>query len=126
MHMLRRLFLVLPGRKTGWKLQTFHKMWQFPHCCGALDGKHVAVTCPNNSGSLYRNYKGYCSVVLMALVDANWCCNDAGIFNGSELKEGLNSKANIFNIPGVGLMKMRDTVPGIEPTSLAFQASVLP
>lgn len=24
----------------------FEKIWQFPRSCGALDGKHVAVTCP--------------------------------------------------------------------------------
>ena len=26
--------------------EQFKERWQFPHCCGALDGKHVAVTCP--------------------------------------------------------------------------------
>jgi hypothetical protein len=24
--------------------EQFEKRWQFPHCCGALDGKHVAVS----------------------------------------------------------------------------------
>jgi len=26
--------------------EPFEKKWQFPHCCDALDGKHVAVACP--------------------------------------------------------------------------------
>ncbi|KAK5887864.1 hypothetical protein CesoFtcFv8_016425 [Champsocephalus esox] len=34
--------------------EQFEKRWQFPHCCGATDGKHVAVTCPWNIGSEYR------------------------------------------------------------------------
>ena len=50
----------------------FMTKWNFPHCCGALDGKHVACRCPNSSGSTYYNYKGFYSVVMMALVDADY------------------------------------------------------
>jgi hypothetical protein len=58
----------------------------------------VAVTCPWNTGSVYRNYKGFFSIVLMALVDADYkslwidvgsdgSSNDASIYNGSDVKE---------------------------------------
>jgi len=49
---------------------------------------------------MYRKYKGFFSIVLMALVDADYkflcidvrsdgSSNDASIYNVSELKEGL-------------------------------------
>ena len=52
--------------------EQFEKRWQLFHCCGALDGKHVVVSCPWNTGSLYKNYKGFFCIVLLALVDADY------------------------------------------------------
>lgn len=48
-----------PPTEEEWmeKAEHFWKRWQFPNCLGAVDGKHIAITCPPNFGSVYFNYK---------------------------------------------------------------------
>jgi hypothetical protein len=83
-------------------------VWNFPRCCGAIDGKHVIIKQPPNSGSNFYNYKGSYSTVLLALVDAdynfiyvnvgtNGRANDAGIFKTSALAESLEK--GTLNLP---------------------------
>lgn len=75
---------------------------------GAIDGKHIVMECPSNSGSNYYNYKGTFSIVLLALVDINYnfTCIDIGsygssadglIFAKSALKKALEE--NKLDVP---------------------------
>lgn len=50
----------------------FGERWDFPHCIGAMDGKHIDIIPPENCGSYYYNYKGKHSMVLLAIVDAKY------------------------------------------------------
>ena len=68
-----------------------------------MDGKHVSIKCPKNSGSNFFNYKHYFSVVLFAIVDAdykflyvdvgkNGRVSDGGVFANTPIYDKLESK----------------------------------
>ncbi|XP_033763248.1 uncharacterized protein LOC117344565 [Pecten maximus] len=92
--------MAVPTSPEEWRViaDGFRTKWNFPHTLGALDGKHVAVRCPPKSGSTYFNYKKFFSIVLLALVDADYkiiwadiggrgAASDAQIWNDFDLKE---------------------------------------
>lgn len=64
----------LPNTADAWQkiANGFQQNAIFPHCLGALDGKHIRVKKPASSGSMYFNYKNYFSVVLLAIIDAEY------------------------------------------------------
>ena len=95
----------------------FHQKWNYPCCIGSLDGKHIAMQQPAESGTEFFNYKHFFSIILMALVDANYKfiyidvgasgrAGDAGVFAGSTLKQALDK--NSLNLPP------DETVQGME------------
>ena len=96
-----REYLKCPTTPDQWKeLEREFRIRNVPHALGALDGKHVALKKPKNTGALYHNYKGFFSIVMLALVDGQYkfrwvdvgtegSCSDGQIFNASQLKRRI-------------------------------------
>ncbi|XP_052218151.1 uncharacterized protein LOC127835753 [Dreissena polymorpha] len=89
-----------PTIPEAWRhlVQQFEQRWNFPHAVGALDEKHIAIKKTANTGKIYPNYKGFFSIPMLALVDAEYKIiwielggkghmSDSQIFTNSELFE---------------------------------------
>ena len=96
--------VAMPDSPDGWRAvaKGFSSRWNFHHCVGAVNGKHIRIVKPNNTGSLYHNYKGFFSVILFAIVrpdyrfmyvdiGGNGSTPDCSIYNASTLKVDLAS-----------------------------------
>lgn len=99
-----------PTSEATWKAiaQEFQSRWNFPHCIGSIDGKHVQMVAPQHSGSLYFNYKGTFSIVFLGVADANYnllyadvgCqgrISDGGVFKFTSLYKDLGN--NTAHVP---------------------------
>ncbi|CAH1980922.1 unnamed protein product [Acanthoscelides obtectus] len=86
----------------------FEQAANFPHCIGAVDGKHIRIVNPVHSGSMYFNYKDYHSIVLMGIADSKYrfvfmhvgsygkeC--DSSVFKQTQLWKSIESSSN--NLP---------------------------
>ena len=111
-------YMLRPTTPSEWKRvsQGFEQIWNFPHCVGAIDGKHVVMQAPACSGSTFYNYKGTHSIVLMAVCDAHYCFtlvdigdagrhSDGGVFSnsafGQAMEAGELSLPNMDNVSGI-------------------------
>ncbi|XP_050676175.1 uncharacterized protein LOC126973086 isoform X1 [Leptidea sinapis] len=106
---LRPSVMPKPTREKWTRIaMEFDEKWNFPNCIGAIDGKHFKIKAPRNSGSLYINYKKFFSIVLLAVVDANYKFviadvgsygrnSDGGIMQNSIFGKKLTS--NALDIP---------------------------
>ena len=72
---LKTDYLRKPESTLDWKRisDQYEAICNFPHVIGAIDGKHIRIECSKNTGTLYYNYKGFFSLVLLAVCDGNYC-----------------------------------------------------
>lgn len=109
---LNKDYLSTPSTLENWHTisNDFQEEWNFPHCLGAIDGKHIMMECPHNGGSAYYNYKGFHSIVLLAVCDSAYCftfvdigaygsTNDASVLSNTTYGEALDKWPTVLNIP---------------------------
>ncbi|XP_049522640.1 putative nuclease HARBI1 [Dermacentor silvarum] len=83
-------------------VREFFAVTGFPQAVGALDGCHFPVSPPKEHATDYYNYKGWYSIILLALVDHRYRfryirvgspgrCHDASVYADSELKNLVES-----------------------------------
>ena len=105
--------LVTPSTPEEWLLvaQEYERRWNMPHCIGSVDGKHIRINQPRNSGSYFHNYKDFFSIVLMAIVSADYKflyvdigaegkASDGGIWRKTSFYQCLNDPSNLLKLPG--------------------------
>ncbi|CAH2013930.1 unnamed protein product [Acanthoscelides obtectus] len=110
----------IPTSEREWLnvAKAFEERWNFPHCLGSMDGKHIEIICPPNSGSKYYNYLHYYSIVLFAVVDAQYrflyvhvgCqgrISDGGVFRHTSFGKRLMNKT--LNLPQPENLPQRQT-----------------
>ena len=98
-------YLPCPSLECEWKniAQGFERKWQFNHCIGAIDGKHIVMQAPARSGSTFFNYKNTHSIVLMAVCDSNYKFTMVDIGDS-----GRNSDGGVFSSCNLGIAISED------------------
>jgi hypothetical protein len=97
-------------------VEAFKAKWNFPNCCGAVDGKHCQMKRPDTSCSQFYNYKGTCIIILFALVYAdyrfvfidvgsNGRVNGGAVFRISSLNSAMEN--NLLNWPDNSVINWR-------------------
>ena len=126
------MFMKVPNTEEEWHeiAIEFNDLWNFPNCVSAIDGKHVVIQAPANSGSEFYNYKGTYSIVLLAACDARYrltmvdvgafgCESDGGVFGHSQFDHAL--RTNTLHIPECSnLQGTQCTVPFVLVGDNAF------
>ena len=128
---LQPIYIQAPTTVSDWTAisSKFQELWNFPNCLGAIDGKHIVIQAPANSGSTFYNYKGSHSIVLLAVCDALYrftlvdvgdsgCHSDGGVlFNstfGKALDDGRLNFPSDCPLPGTSSPILPHVIVGDE------------
>ncbi|XP_054929960.1 uncharacterized protein [Dermacentor andersoni] len=121
-EILQPIYVRFPQTAEEWKKIATDMLvdWNFPNCIGCIDGKHVSIECPANSGSRNLNYKKSFSTVLMATCDAHYrfVYVDVGHYGG-ESDGGVFLRTKLMRILGERRF-------GIPPAATVGSAGLIP
>ncbi|CAK1583986.1 unnamed protein product [Parnassius mnemosyne] len=107
-------YLRMPNTQGEWLsvARSFMQKWNVPNCVGALDGKHIRIQCPNNSGSEFFNYKSYFSIVLLVLIDANYNFLYVDIGCQGRISDGgVLRNSTLFDMIRDGTLSLPQAIP---------------
>ncbi|XP_045775421.1 uncharacterized protein LOC123874228 [Maniola jurtina] len=107
-------YLRMPNTHGEWLsvARSFMQKWNVPNCVGALDGKHIRILCPTNSGSEFFNYKSYFSIVLLALIDANYNFLYVDIGCQGRISDGgVLRNSTLFDMIRDGTLSLPQAIP---------------
>lgn len=93
---LRPVFLPTPTVESMQEVaKNYYSKCNFPNVIGAIDGKHIRIKCPDNSGSDFYNYKQFFSIVLQAVADSDlrFIAAEVGAF-GKESDGGIFARSD--------------------------------
>ena len=120
-----------PAVHSDWRelAADFHRLWDFPMCIGVMDGKQMMIWASPNAESEYYNYKGFYSIVLLAVCDAQYCFrfvhigdtgghSDGGVFANSNFGKQLLS--NQLGIPPSECLPSVEELPFFYVADAAF------
>ncbi|PIO40320.1 hypothetical protein AB205_0195150 [Aquarana catesbeiana] len=107
-QILQKDYIRFPSNTQQWAVQ-FANLWNFINCGGAIDGKHVSIVPPHNSGSYFFYYKGFCSLVLLAVLSANYeflyvdvgmngCHSDGGVMMHTKIYDRLQMASYVCHM----------------------------
>ena len=84
------MYLKLPSTAEEWLIisKLFEDKWHYPHCLGAIDGKHSTIQPPANCGSHYYSYKHSHSIVLLVVAGPNYECLYADVGTIGRISDG--------------------------------------
>lgn len=99
----------------------FKERWNFPNVVGCIDGKHVRIKCPKDSGTMYYCYKQFFSIVLQGVADSQcrFIFIDVGGY-GKQSDGGTFSASSVYKF----LENFQNTLP--KPFAFEGSASEMP
>eukprot|EP00102_Acyrthosiphon_pisum_P013681 XP_008183357.2 PREDICTED: uncharacterized protein LOC103309529 [Acyrthosiphon pisum] len=111
---LQPLYMPVPTKESWTNVaERYQELWNLPNCVGSIDGKHIRIKAPANSGSAFYNYKGFFSIVLMATADAD------GKFITIDVGEyGRNSDGRVLKECAFGQQLLKNKLDLPEPSTL--------
>ena len=97
-HVLKEQYFSCPSTPEEWSkvAALYRDRWQLPNCIGAADGKHIRIIHPKKLRIWVFNYKGYYSIVLLAVVNADFKFLYADVGCQGRISDGVVLKNSSF------------------------------